>query len=477
MRDHHLDAARLAETLVLLPGREATHRKLARALRQAVLDGRVPLGARLPSERDLAAALRLSRTTVTTAYNALRDEGFVVTRHGVRGTITLPDDVAPANVPLSAQGDVLDLAYAALGAPPVALRRAYDAALQALPAHLPSHGYAPTGLGDLRARIAARFTARGLPTAPEQIVVTFGAQHALHLLLRALAAPSDRVLVDQPTYPHALDAIRGAGCRVVPVPLTDDGWDADGLALAMRQVAPRLAYLIPDYHNPTGHLMPPAHRALVARAARRTRTTLIIDETLAELTLDGSAPAPFASFDVHANIVTIGSASKAFWGGLRVGWIRASRDVIDRVATARVTVDLGVPIVEQLATSALLDDVDDVLRARRVTLRGQRDALAALVREHLPAWSFFLPSGGLSVWATMPAAVGSALCARAEGYGVRLTPGARFGTDGLFERHLRLPFTLPEPDLREALGRLALAARTLPADAPGARDRADVGVV
>ncbi|PYE50550.1 PLP-dependent aminotransferase family protein [Deinococcus yavapaiensis] len=480
MRDHHLNATLLAEALVLSPGREATHRKLAQALRQAVLDGRLPLGARLPSERDLAAALRLSRTTVTAAYTTLRDEGFVVTRHGTRGTITLPRHATPVNTPLVAAdrgGEMFDLAYAALSAPPVALRGAYEVALQVLPAHLSSHGYAPTGLPELRARIAARFAARGLPTTPEQIVVTFGAQHALHLLLRALVAPGDRVLVDQPTYPHALDALRGAGCRVVPVALTDEGWDAEGVALAMRQIAPRLAYLIPDYHNPTGHLMPYTQRALVALAAARTRTTLIVDETLVELTLDGDKPPPLASVDDRANVVTIGSASKVFWGGLRVGWIRASREVVDRVMTARAAVDLGVPLVEQLATSILLENAEDVLTARRTVLRTQRDVVAAFLREQLPEWSFSLPRGGLSVWASLPAPVGSALCARAEGYGVRLTSGARFGADGLFERQLRLPFTLPEAELREALKRLSLAYRTLPVEGRIARNHTEFGIV
>ena len=109
------------------------------------------------------------------------------------------------------------------------------------------------GLPELRAAIADRFTQRGVATSPDQILITSGALHAFDLLLRTLTGPGDRVLTELPSYPGALDAIRTNGARVVPVAArADGGWDVGAMQAALRQTSPRLAYLIPDYHNPTG---------------------------------------------------------------------------------------------------------------------------------------------------------------------------------------------------------------------------------
>jgi DNA-binding transcriptional MocR family regulator len=455
-----LNAASLATLLGRWSGRGPAYQNLARALRQSILDGRVPLAARLPGERELAAALGVSRTTVTAAYAVLRDEGFVVTRHGARGTTALPLGVATQNLPLPtdpAPGGLLDLAYATLSAPEGVVHRAYAAALNALPAYLPTHGYAPLGLPVLREVIAERYTGRGLPTNAEQIIVTFGAQHAFSLLVRVLTGPGDRVLVDQPTYPHALDALRQATCRVVPVALTDEGWDVEALRATIRQTTPRLAYLIPDFHNPTGWCMTEPQRAAVAHAAFESRTTVVVDETLVDLALDVPVSQPFAVHARHSEVVTIGSMSKSFWGGLRIGWIRAPRALVARIAAGRAAVDLGTPILEQLAAAHLLANAEPTLEMRRGTLRRQRATLMEQLKNHLPEWRYGVPEGGLSLWVTLPVPVSSALAATAERFGVRVAAGSRFAAEGLLERHLRVPFTLPKTDLTEAMVRLAQA--------------------
>jgi DNA-binding transcriptional MocR family regulator len=288
------------------------------------------------------------------------------------------------------------------------------------------------------------------------VLVTAGAQHALALVLRVLAGPGDRVLVDHPTYPNALDAIRAAGARPVPVALTPDGWDLEMLAATLRQAAPRLAYVIADHHNPTGLTLPDAERDRLVALARATRTPLVVDETLAELALDEDAPAP-TPLAAHDDVIAIGSMSKAYWAGLRIGWIRAAAPLVQRLAQARATIDLSSPVVEQLVATELLADPDAVLLPHRAALRARRDALAAALRTTLPGWSFELPRGGLSLWVELDAPRSSALAAVAIQHGVRLAAGPRFGVDGAFERFLRLPYTLPEPRLAEAVERIALA--------------------
>lgn len=444
--------------LPLLAGRSdkgPAYRALADSLRLLILDGRLALGVALPGERDAASALQLSRTTVSAAYALLRDEGYLVSRAGARSITALPAASDAARPGPVVPDGILDLAYATLPAAPGTVHAAYASALEALPVHLPGHGYAPSGVLELRAAIAERYSARGLATTPDQVLVTSGAQHALSLLLRQFTSPGNRVLVDHPSYPHALDALADAGCRPVPVAFRGDRWDLEGIRVALRQSAPTLAYLIPDFHNPTGRCMDAEERVAVARAARDARTVLVVDETLVDLGLDGPPPPPVAVHNL--DVIAVGSMSKSFWGGLRVGWIRASAEAVSRLTAARASVDLGSPVLEQLAAAALLRNAEDVLGPRREQLRVQRDALVSLLSEHLPDWRVEVPPGGLSLWVELPEPVSSALAATAPRHGLRLAAGPRFGIGGAFDRFLRIPFTLTEPDLRTAVVSLAAA--------------------
>ena len=449
--------------------------RLATAVRALLLDARLPAGARLPAERRLATVLGLSRTTVAAAYRLLREEGYLASRQGSGSVTALPPGRLRRHaswVPaVPDDSGAVDLALASPEAC-AGLPGAMAAAVDLLPAYLHGHGYDGYGLPVLREAVARRYAGRGVPTAPEQIFVTSGAQHALDLLLRCLASPLDPVLVESPTYPNALDALARAHARVVAVGLAPEGWDIDLLVTAMRQSLPRLAYLMPDFHNPAGHLMSARDRAELATAAAAAGTRLIIDETFAELPLgDGpgpARPAPLAAWDPAGQVITIGSMSKAFWAGLRVGWIRADPSLAAQLQAARGPSDLASPVVEQLAAAWLLDRADGLLPARRASLTRRRDALAAALASHLPAWRFRLPAGGLSLWARLDAPVSSALAQAAERYRLRLVPGPRFGSGANLEGYLRLPFTLPEAELLDAVGRLAAARASLgpPAAAP-----------
>ena len=441
--------------------------RLAGTLRLLVLDGRLPLATRLPGERELATALGVSRTTITAAYDALREAGYAASRRGSGTWTTLPDSRSGASgsapwTPFAPDGaELLDLAHASPEAPAQALRAAYDAALDQLPRHLSGAGYNLLGLPELRDAIAERFTARGLPTSPDQVLVTDGAQHGFSLVLALAASPGDRVLVEHPTYPNALDAVRRANARIVPVGMGTDGWDLEAVSAALRQTSPRLAYLTPDFNNPTGVLASAEERQDVAGQLRRHRTLTVIDETLAELALDGDMPPRFATYADDQLTITVGSASKTFWGGLRVGWVRAAPAMIRRLAAVRATVDISSAVVEQLAVAHLLPRLDELMITRRVELRTRRDALLGALGKRVPRWSARPPAGGLVLWCDLGAPVSSALVSAAERHGIRLAAGPRFGVDGAFERWLRLPYTYPVPVLAEATDRLAAAYRAV----------------
>jgi DNA-binding transcriptional MocR family regulator len=449
--------ADLLPELRTMPG--PVYAALAGAVTSLVLDGRIATETRLPSERELAAALQMSRATVTAAYDALRAEGFLASRTGSGSYVTVPAGSRPRTSLArwarrgAETADVIDLSCAALPAPPDLLPAAVADAATRMAPYLLEDGYEPAGLPVLREAVAARFTARGVATRPDQILITNGALHGLDLVLRLLIGPGDRVITELPTYPGALDAIRANGGRVVPVPMSPrGGWQVDQMRATLRQTAARLAFLTPDFHNPTGALIPEADRREIFKVARHTGTTVIVDESFVDLGFeDGERP----SAAIDAAVVTLGSLSKPVWGGLRIGWLRASTDLVHRLAALRTSIDMAGPVLDQVVAAQVFERLDEITRERISTLRPQRDALVAALASELPQWRAALPQGGLSLWAELPAPLSTPLTMLAAQAGVIVVPGSRFGIDGTLERFLRLPYSLPADRLVEAVRRLA----------------------
>jgi DNA-binding transcriptional MocR family regulator len=469
VRGAHL--ARLLGHWHALPGRRRSpeYAALAGAVRGLLADGRLPLGVRLPAERELAEALKISRTTVTAAYRRLRETGHLTSRRGAGSWTTLPAGHRVASsglwTPLD-DLDMIDLGCAALAAPPE-LAAAARAAAGDLPRYLGGAGYHPVGIIELREAVAAQYRARGLPTSPDQIMITSGTQHALDLVLRLTVPPGASVLVESPTYPNALAALSARRARIATHGVGESGWDADLLLGTLRQTRPRLAYLIPEFQNPTGHLMAVGLRERLVAAAHAAGTDLVVDESFVDLALDGGPmPPPVAVFDRHSRVISVGGMSKPYWGGMRIGWVRASAPLVQRLAAARVGVDMASPVLDQLVAVRLLALADTIVPARRRQLIVQRDALTAALREALPEWRCRVPAGGVTLWAELDGPVSSALARAAEGMGVRLAPGPRFGMDGTLERFLRLPFTLPPADLVEAVQRIAAVRYDLDRESP-----------
>ena len=363
---------------------------LADAIRLLIVDGRLPVGARLPSERALADTLRVSRTTVTAAYAQLRDDGYLNARRGARSTTALP--VAPA-VTARRRGAVDEPGRGGLSAPAAAVMEAFADAARDVTPYLHEMGHELVGVIALRQAIAERYCERGLPTEPDEVMVTTGALHAISLILTTYVQPGDRVLVEQPTYHGALSAITTAGARPVPVAMTEDGWELDALQAAVHQLSPSLAYLIPDNHNPTGLTMPAADRKRLARIIAETRTRTIIDETILDMWLDEPVPPPMAAAMTTRRdlVLTVGSMSKSFWGGLRVGWIRAERATIATIAALRPSIDMGTAGPRTVR--------------RRKASRAARRAAAGAARD---------PSGPAGVSAVAAAAAPARLAARAR---------------------------------------------------------------
>ncbi|GGV23717.1 PLP-dependent aminotransferase family protein [Streptomyces spectabilis] len=458
--------------------RPPAYRALADGIRLLVLEGRVPVAARLPAERELAVALSVSRTTVAAAYEALRTEGFLESRRGAGSWTAVPaGNPLPARglepLPPEAVGSMIDLGCAALPAPEPWLTRAVQGALEELPPYAHTHGDYPAGLPALRAMLAERYTARGIPTMPEQIMVTTGAMGAIDAICHLFAGRGERIAVESPSYANILQLMREAGARLVPVAMAEGlhGWDLDRWRQVLRDAAPRLAYVVADFHNPTGALADEDQRRKLVDAARSAGTVLVVDETMSELALDDvEMPRPVCGFDpAGATVITVGSASKAFWAGMRIGWVRAAPDVIRSLVAARAYADLGTPVLEQLAVNWLLNTGgwNEAVNVRRAQARDNRDALVAAVRRELPDWEFEVPRGGLTLWVRTGGLSGSRLAEVGERVGVRVPSGPRFGVDGAFEGYVRLPFTVGGAVADEAAVRLAAAARLVETGAGG----------
>jgi DNA-binding transcriptional MocR family regulator len=419
------------------------------------LDNRLAPRTALPAERELSSALHISRSTVAAAYRSLRDSHHIASTRG-SGSVTLPLRRRDPGGTTVADG-AIDLQQASPPAWPGLTGVIADVAASSA-AIVSRVGYDVFGRIELREAIAQRYSERGIPTSPSEIVVTTGAQSAIHLLSAVLLGRGDRVLIETPTYPHAADALRRAGARLVGVPVTtDEGWDLDRAEQAFARTLPVMAYLMPDFQNPTGRSMTANERATFLHAAERSGTVLVLDETTADLDIDRPPlAAGFVDGD-PSSVVRVGSLGKTVWGGLRVGWIRADADLVRRLVAARPAHDLGTPELEQAVAAAVLEDYGAVVVQRSHVLREGRDALVAALTRSLPTWRIPAVHGGVSLWLELDAPLSSALVMDVRARGVLLSAGPRFSVEGGHDRHLRIPFTAPADELDRAVGILAEA--------------------
>jgi len=462
------------------------YRLLATRIGRLADTGELPPGIRLPPERALAAALAVSRNTVALAYQVLRDDGMAESRQG-SGTRLMPHRITPAAAHrangyfagLLGGAVATDLSIGAVDCAPVvaeALQSPRDVlGPRELSRLTAGTGYLPYGLAELRAAIAAMLTTvHCVPTSAAEVLVTTGAQQALELLVRSEVTAGQAVLTEDPTFAGFPDAVQRAGGRLVGVPPGDVGRIADAVA-AHR---PALVYLIPSFHNPTGALLPAAARPEIVELARRHPDVTIIDDlAMAELPLAHGPgghrqqpPPPLAALAPRLpNLVTVGSFSKTYWGGLRTGWVRAPEGIITRLAAAKAAADLGSPPFQQAILATLVRDRhDEIVRYRAGWAADRYAAVSSALRSLLPGWEWTPPAGGLTIWARLPGdADSSAFAQAALRRGVAVIPGRLLSVSGRRSAWLRLAFVRSPAEL-------AAAVRTLSAVQPGASGKAEL---
>jgi DNA-binding transcriptional MocR family regulator len=204
--------------------------------------------------------------------------------------------------------------------------------------------------------------------------------------------------------------------------------------------------------------MSQARRREVARLAAEYHVPIVEDLVQRDLWFDAPPPPPIAAADPDAPVLTLGSLSKVFWGGLRIGWARGNETTIARLARMKAVTDFGTPVLPQIVAAQLMPRFDEVAEQRRAELRERLEVLSAALARHLPSWRWARPAGGLSVWAKLPAPRADELANRALAHGMAVVPGTTFAVGE--QRHadrIRLPFVADPETLEVALQRLAAA--------------------
>ncbi|NYI94686.1 DNA-binding transcriptional MocR family regulator [Streptomonospora nanhaiensis] len=459
-----MDPAALADRLGRWSaGRGPLYLLLAARLRRLIDEGELAPGTALPPDRTLAAALTVARGTVVAAYEELRREGRIRRRQGSGTRVAGPVRPGPresTGAPvflhlLEPRDDVVLLACAAPDAPPPALPAAYERALARLREVTGDIGYHPLGHVRLRRAVAEHYARRGVPTEPDQVLVTNGGQQALALLARAFVGPGGTALVEAPTYPGALEAFReqAAAVRTLPV-----GLDGFGRAVRDRGRRPDLAYVAATHHNPTGAVLPPLVRRRLAAAAEAAGVPLVDDEVLAHLAFPGrDTPPPLAAYG--RTVISVGSLSKSVWGGLRVGWIRAPRPVVDRLGRLRAVHDLGGNVAAQLAAAELLPRVESLCADGAADRRARHDHLRTELARRLPDWQAPPVPGGQTLWVRLPHGDGDSFAQTALRHGVAVLPGSGLDASGGSREFVRIHFLADHATLTTAAERLARAWR------------------
>jgi 2-aminoadipate transaminase len=314
--------------------------------------------------------------------------------------------------------------------------------------------YSPTpGLEGPREFIASRLEAKeGRRPEPAELLVTSGAVEAMELLAKSLVDPGDLVLVEAPTYLGAIMAFRGFQAELEGIPMDEHGLKTDQLEVLLRRRRPKLLYTIPDFQNPTGATLSLQRRTELVELARRHGVLVVEDVAYRELRFEGESPPSLWSLAPDV-VLQIGTFSKTFLPGVRLGWAAGAAPLVAQLTVAKQTTDqcagaLGQRLLEWYGRSGRMDE--QVERSRAL-YRRRRDLLAGSLRDQLPSrcrWT--LPQGGFFLWLVVDGEVDTtALAARAQPRGLAYVPGSVFYVDGRGRREMRLAYSRVEDGLIE----------------------------
>jgi GntR family transcriptional regulator/MocR family aminotransferase len=445
--------------------------QIKHAIIRQIADGLLAPGDRLPATRDLAAELGVARISVVAAYDELKAEG-VIHAHVGRGTFVSERVDTPADprgvlagtarpqggglrdlLRLAGRPGVIDFSG---GAPPDSflpvdlIRAALDEVLARDGASAIAYEE-PAGYAPLREAVAGMVRARGIDAAADEVLITGGCQQALDLAVQALLNPGDVLLTTNPTYAGMLDLARARGVTPVGVPVDAEGMQTAALEALIVEHRPRLLYVAPTYHNPTGAVMPLHRRRQLLEIAARYRLPVLEDGVYEDLSYTDDPPPPLKALDTEGLVLYASSFSKVMLPGMRIGYLLAGGRLHRRLTRVKAAADICTPSLNQRALHLTIKRgavAEHVARVRKVC-RVRRAAMLDALTAHLPAAAWDVPSGGLYLWVALPpdGPAAAELYVRAVEAGAAFAPGPLFYVDGQGGHHMRLNAAAHPPEV------------------------------
>ncbi|MFS0639111.1 PLP-dependent aminotransferase family protein [Mesobacillus foraminis] len=434
----------------------AIYKQLADYIERGIGDGTFPPDKPLPSERQLANELGINRSTVVSAYDELESNGLIERKRGSGTTISkdiwgmtkkripswnryieagsfLPNlpvmqrirkEMGEHNLINLASGELSEDLFPIEPLQEIMTTRTFTGSL----------GYDhPLGSEVLRNTIAKHVQEkRGIETNPSSILITSGAQQALHLVVQCLLKPGDAIAIEDPSYTYSLPVFKSAGLRPFLLPVDKDGTNPDDVLSLHKKHRIRMIFLNPAFQNPTGATLNHHRRKRILEISSEHGIPVVEDDPYSLTSFSGEGASPLKAMDFHGNVLYISSLSKIVASGLRIGWIIGPKPVIERLSDAKQQVDFGHGSFTQwLANEFLESDHFDAHISHLIKeLKKRRDQIVTSLESFLKEQvEFMTPQGGIHLWCRINKEFNEAkLLEESIKKGVIYVPGSTMGT-------------------------------------------------
>jgi 2-aminoadipate transaminase len=466
--------------------------QIRQQLRELILSGALPPESRLPATRDLARALGVNRTTVIAAYRQLWSAGLVEGRAG-GGTVVTATPPAQAPAPDVPPGPLVwDTRYTSriqsfhaarifrlvqqappgtirfcLGVPPdgrTPVHVARNVLEETVPKGMRGLQDAPYAcINELRGLIAKRTDLTGIHAAPSEVLVLSGRAQGISLLAQALLDPGDTLAMEVPTSPGAVQVFHSLGASICPVPMDENGLRLDVLEGLLAHQRPKLLYVAPTFHNPTGITVDLEHRRALLDLCQRYRTPILEEDAYHDLRYERATVTPLKALDRHNHVLYLSTYSETFFPGLPLAWLIGPKEVIERLEGVQACMDETPSCLGQHVIHGFLTHGADETARIVSHYASRRDAMCAALEKHcheIIHWR--RPHGGFFIWGRLEGNLKSELVLReALQEGVAFLPGSAFFPNGNGgENELRLDFAgQPEDRIEQGIKRLGVALR------------------
>jgi GntR family transcriptional regulator of abcA and norABC len=467
--------------------KKAIYKQLAEYIENGIADGTFPPDKPLPSERSLAKDLNLNRSTVVAAYDELESNGLIQRNRGSGTTISkdiwgITKKRIPSwnryieagsflpNLPVTqrirkeaVEHKLINLASGELSEDLFPLKSLRE--ITSTRSFIGSIGYGhPQGSAVLRDTITKHVKQfRKIETNPSSILITSGAQQALHLVVQCLLKPGDAVVLEDPSYNYNLPIFKSAGLKLYFLPVEKDGINPDDLLALHKKHRIRMIFLNPSFQNPTGTLLPEAQRKAILEISSEHGIPVVEDDPYSLTSFTGEEVSTLKSMDVHGNVLYISSLSKIVASGLRIGWIIGPIPVIERLSDAKQQIDFGHASFTQWIANDFLESKNFHSHIQNLVkeLEKRRNQIVTSLRLYLKDQvDFSIPQGGIHIWCRIKKEVNEMqLLEESIKRGVIYVPGSTMGSKKGFAR-----FTFAREDeesINEGIKRFAEALNSL----------------